>query len=377
MLQSALGSELRMEELAYWVAVSRVSGIGRVRLHRLRAHFGTLESAWSAPADALKQAGLDGRTVERFCEARRGADPALELARLKQHGIEALTCENPRYPRRLLEVSDCPAVLYVRGKLPEEEALLLAVVGTRNPTQYGKQVATELVEGLVEQGVVIVSGLARGIDTVAHRETLKRGGTTLAVLASGLDLVYPGENLNLAQEIRLRGALVSEHPPGVKPRVESFPMRNRIMSGLSLGVLVVEAGERSGALITAHQAVDQNREVFAVPGSVFSSQSKGTNHLIQAGEAKLVTSPADVLEEIGVASCTTRPTPSTLVQGDSVQIRLLGEMDATPVHSDELARRLALPSQDVSAALALLELQGVVCNVGNMQYIVSRRWRTG
>ncbi|MBN1855858.1 MAG: DNA-processing protein DprA [Dehalococcoidia bacterium] len=311
-----------------------------------------------------------------FCEARCEANPGVELDRLKQHGIAALTCENPRYPRRLLEVSDCPAVLYVRGTLPCEDTLLLAVVGSRGPTQYGKQVATELVEGLVEQGVVIVSGLARGIDTVAHRETLDRGGTTVAVLASGLDLVYPGENLRLAQEIRLRGALVSEHPPGVKPRMESFPMRNRIMSGLSRGVLVIEAGERSGALITAHQAVDQNREVFAVPGSVFSPQSRGTNHLIQSGEAKLVTSPADVLEELGVAPCEPRAVQSTLAQADSAQMRLLAEMDATPVHSDELARRLALPSQDVSAALSLLELQGVVRNVGNMQYIVSRRWRT-
>ncbi|MCK5213449.1 MAG: DNA-processing protein DprA, partial [Dehalococcoidia bacterium] len=343
-----------MEELAFWVAVSRVSGIGRVRLRRLREYFGTLEHAWSASPEILKHAGLDLRTVERFCDARRNADPGLELEKLKRHGIDALTCEDSRYPRRLLEVSDCPAVLYVRGRLPDDDAPLLAVVGTRGPTQYGKQVAAELVEGLVEQGIVIVSGLARGIDTVAHRETLKRGGTTMAVLASGLDLVYPGENLNLAQEIRQSGALVSEHPPGVKPRVESFPMRNRIMSGLSLGVLVVEAGERSGALITAHQAVDQNREVFAVPGSIFSSQSKGSNHLIQSGEAKLVTCPADVLEELDVAWRIASPVQSTLAQADSVQMRLLAEMGATPVHSDALGRQLGLPSHDVSAALALL-----------------------
>ena len=364
-----------MEELAYWVAVSRVNGIGRVRLGRLKEHFGTLERAWVATDGELRTAGLDERTIERFCQSRQLTDPASELGKLKQHGIQALTCEDQRYPRRLLEVWDCPSVLYVRGQLPHDEAPLIAVVGTRRPTAYGRQVTAELVEGLVERGVVIVSGLARGIDTIAHRETLERGGTTLAVLASGLDLVYPGENLSLAQRIGRSGALVSEHPPGVKPRPESFPMRNRIMSGLSRGVLVIEAGERSGALITAHQGVDQNREVFAVPGSILSPESKGTNRLIQEG-AKLVRTAEDVLEELGLDLSHHEPSPPRLAQADSVQIRLLAEMSATPVHSDELARRLTLPSHDVSAALALLELQGVVRNIGNMQYVVSQRWRS-
>ena len=364
-----------MEELAYWVAVSRVSGIGRVRLGRLKEHFGTLERAWGATSGELRSAGLSERTAEQFCQSRQLIDPESELKALKQHGIEALTSDDPRYPRRLLEVADSPSVLYVRGQLPDDGASLVAVVGTRRPTAYGRQVAAELVEGLVEHGVVIVSGLARGIDTIAHRETLERGGTTLAVLASGLDLVYPGENLSLAQRIRRSGALVSEHPPGVKPRPESFPMRNRIMSGLSRGVLVIEAGERSGALITAYQAIDQNRDVFAVPGSILSPQSKGANRLIQEG-AKLIRTVGDVLEELGIGLSDHEAPPPRLTQADSVQIRILAEMDASPVHSDELARRLALPSRDVSAALALLELQGVVRNVGNMQYVVSRRWRS-
>ncbi len=364
-----------MEELAYWVAVSRVNGVGRVRLGRLREHFGTIETAWGATHGQLRSAGLDERTAEQFCQSRQLIDPGSELGKLKQHGIEALTCEDHRYPRRLLEVGDCPPVLYVRGQLPDHEAPLVAVVGTRRPTAYGRQVAAELVEGLVEHGVMIVSGLARGIDTIAHRETLERGGTTIAVLASGLDLVYPGENLGLAQRIRRSGALVSEYPPGVKPRPESFLMRNRIMSGLSLGVLIVEAGERSGALRTAHLGADQNREVFAVPGSILSPESKGTNRLIQEG-AKLVRTVEDVLEELDVELPDHKLPPPRLAQADSVQIQLLAEMSATPVHSDELARRLALPSHDVSAALALLELQGVVRNTGNMQYIVSQRWRS-
>ncbi len=364
-----------MKERSYWIALSRIPGIGRVRLRRLRDYFGLLEAAWHAPEAELKNAGLDVTTRARLCAIRSECDPSSELSRLAQHGITALTCDDDGYPRRLLELHDSPAVLYVRGDLPTNETPVVAVVGTRSPTTYGRQIAAEMVDGLVEHGVVVASGLARGIDTIAHRETLKHGGRTVAVLACGLDLVYPSENSALAQRIIGSGALVSEYPPGVKPRPESFPMRNRIMSGLSSGVLVIEAGERSGALITAHQALDQNRDVCAVPGSVFSPQSRGTNNLIRAGEARLVTRVEDVLEEIGI-STTAPTTPPILQQADTVQMRILGEMGATPVHSDELARRLGLASSEVSAALVLLELQGVVSNVGNMQYVVARRWRT-
>jgi DNA processing protein len=342
-----------MEERAFWIAVSRISGIGRARLRRLRDRFGSLQTAWEASEADLRHAGLDSATAARFCAARGECDPSAEMARLGAHGITALTCEDQGYPRRLVEVRDGPAVLYVRGELPSDDMPVVAVVGTRSPTTYGRQIAAEMVDGLVEHGVVVASGLARGVDTIAHRETLERGGRTVAVLACGLDLVYPAENSALARRIISSGALVSEYPPGVKPRPESFPMRNRILSGLSMGVLVIEAGERSGALITAHQALDQNRDVCAVPGSVSSPQSRGTNLLIRSGEA-----------------------PQRFQQADAVQTRILGEMGATPVHSDELARRLCLASSEVSAALVLLELQGVVSNVGNMQYVVSRRWRS-
>jgi DNA processing protein len=252
--------------------------------------------------------------------------------------------------------------------------LLLAIVGTRRPTAYGKQAASELVDGLTSSGVVTVSGLARGIDTMVHRETLEREGTTVAVLAAGLDAVYPAENLALARRILASGALVSEHPPGVKLRKENFLRRNRIMSGLSRGTVVVEAGEHSGALATARNALDQNREVFALPGSVFSPESRGTNHLIQRGEAKLVLSAEDVLAEFGLDASTTRDNTRRPLQADALQVRLLAEMGASPVHSDDLARRLSVSSQEVSAALTLLELQGVVQDLGGMQYVVSSRW---
>ncbi|MFW6055943.1 MAG: DNA-processing protein DprA [Chloroflexota bacterium] len=364
-----------MDERAYWVAISRIPGIGRVRLRRLRDQFGSLQTAWTAPESALKAAGLDTHTVGRFCAIRNETDPSREISLLSRHGITALTYEDAAYPQRLLELRDGPAVLYVRGELPTEDTPIVAVVGTRSPTTYGRQLTAEIVDGLVDHGVMVASGLARGIDTIAHRETLERNGRTLAVLACGLDMVYPSENSSLARRIISAGALVSEYAPGVKPRPESFPMRNRILSGLSQGVLVIEAGQRSGALITAHQALDQNRDVCAVPGSVLSPQSRGTNHLIRAGEARLVTCAEDVLEEIGV-SVRSNPATERPHQVDTVQARILGAMGATPLHSDELARRLSIASNEVSAALALLELQGVVSNVGNMQYVVSRRWRT-
>jgi DNA processing protein len=364
-----------MEEIAYWITLSRVAGIGRARLRRLKEYFGTLDRVWCASAGQLRSTGLDEKTLGHLLEARSTLDPDAELVRLKQCGIQALAADDERYPARLREAPDGPAVLYVRGSLPRDEAPLVAVVGTRRPTSYGRQATAELVDGLVSRGVVIVSGLAIGIDTVAHRQTLEQGGTTVAVIASGLDLVYPAENLSLAQRITGQGALVSEYPPGVKPRPESFLLRNRIMSGLSLGVVVVEAGERSGALRTAHAAVDQDREVFALPGSIFSTQSRGTNRLIQEG-AKLVRSVEDILVELGMEAATHESCPPLPAQADAVQVRVLAAMSSTPLHADDLARELVLPSGEVSAALTLLELQGLVQDMGNMQYVVSPRWRT-
>lgn len=365
-----------MDELGYWVALSRVAGIGNGRLRHLKRHFGSLERAWSASSADLRASGLDERLANLLCQSRETLSPETELARLQQYGVEALTVDDPRYPTLLSEAPDCPPVLYVRGTLPAPERLLLAVVGTRRPTTYGKQATAELIDGLVSAGVVTVSGLARGIDTVVHRETLERNAVTIAVLAGGLDTVYPAENLALARRILISGALVSEHPPGVKLRRESFLRRNRIMSGLSRGTVVVEAGEHSGALATARNALDQNREVFAVPGSVFSPESRGTNGLIQRGEAKLVLSASDILTEFGIDGPSSNGLPRRPIQVDAVQVRLLGELGATPIHPDDLARRLDLSSQEVTAALTLLELQGVVQDVGSMQYVVSGRWQS-
>lgn len=363
-----------MNELGFWVALSRVSGIGYGRLRLLKAHFGSLERAWGATHDELRAAGFDDNLATQLCRSRESLSPESELARLHQFGVEAFTLDDPQYPPLLAQAPDCPPVLYVRGTLPTPDHLLLAVVGTRRPTAYGRQATAEIVDGLVSHGVVTVSGLARGIDTMVHRETLDREGVTVAVLAAGLDAVYPAENLSLARRILASGALLSEHPPGVRLRKENFLRRNRIMSGLSRGTVVIEAGEHSGALATARNAIDQNRDVFALPGNVYSPESRGTNQLIQRGEAKLILSAMDILSEYGVSESSEGPRPKALQQADTMQVRLLSEMGTSPIHCDDLARRLGFTSQEVSAALTLLELQGAVRDVGGMQYVVSSRW---
>ena len=295
-----------------------------------------------------------------------------EMERLEHHGVDALICEGPAYPSRLKEIYDYPPVLYVRGKLPADDEPCLAIVGTRRPTVYGRQVTEEIVADLARSSITIISGLARGIDSVAHRTALDAGGKTVAVFGSGLDIVYPGENAKLAQAIAEHGALVSEYPLGVKPKAENFPLRNRIMSGLSLGVLVVEAGERSGALITAQQAMEQNREVFAVPGSILSPASQGTNRLIQEG-AKLVRNHTDILEELNLTIVVQQAEIKEFSPANEVESAILKQLGPEPNHIDEICRRSGLTMSEVSSTLAMLELKGIARQVGSMNYVLARR----
>jgi len=233
-------------------------------------------------------------------------------------------------------------------------------------------VTEEIAADLARSKITIISGLARGIDSVAHRAALDAGGKTVAVFASGLDIIYPGENANLAHAIMENGALVSEHPLGVKPKPENFPLRNRIMSGLSLGVLVVEAGERSGALITAHQALEQNREVFAIPGSILSPASQGTNRLIQEG-AKLVRNYTDILQELNLTMIVQQAEIKEFSPTDEVESAILKHLSAEPSHIDEICRRSGLTMPEVSSTLAMLELKGIARQVGSMNYVLARR----
>src|SRR3990170_5019405 len=344
---------LRMDrsELQYWVAFGRVPQIGRARIALLEAHFGRLEDAWKAGPAGLQAAGVTGAALSALLAARDGIQPESELDKIDRLGIRALTWHDEAYPAGLKEIFDRPPVLYARGQLTAADAWAVGVVGTRRATVYGRQAAEELSEGLARNNVTVVSGLARGIDSIAHKAALKAGGRSIAVLACGLDMVYPPENLRLAQEVMERGALVSDYPLGTQPRSEFFPRRNRIMVGLSLGILVIEGDLKSGALITARQALDENREVFAVPGSIYSPTFRGTNWLIQHGQAKLVTKIEDVLEELNLTMASHQMEAKELLPADETEARLLRLLSSEPIYIDDLRRESQLPISTVSSAL--------------------------
>lgn len=362
------------EDTKYWVGFNNIPGIGRVRLAQLESYFGSLEQAWKASPGELAKAGLDSATLRTISQNRDAISPDAEMEKLEHFGVDILTCNDTRYPARLKEIYDYPPVLYVRGSIQPEDEWCLAVVGTRRATVYGRQVTEELTSDLARSGITIVSGLARGIDTIAHRSALEAGGRTLAVFACGLDIVYPAENERLARQIIEKGALISEYALGTKPRAENFPRRNRILSGLSLGVLVTEAGETSGAMITARMALEQNREVMAIPGSILSPASHGTNSLIQEG-AKLVREPADILEELNLTTVTRQIEMREILPESETESVLMQHLGAEPTHIDEVCRATGLPAATVSGTLAMMELKGLVKQVSTMNYVLAREAR--
>ena len=360
------------EEIKYWVGFTRVPGIGKARLTALKEHFGSLQTAWLAAKVDLMRAGLDEKTADNVVSCRAGFFGDAELQMLDKYHVSVVTCESPGYPALLKETSDYPAVLYIRGELKPADETSVAVVGTRRSTAYGRQVTEELVTNLAANGITIVSGLAKGIDTVAHRTALASGGRTIAVFACGLDVVYPPENMKLACDIITNGALVSEFPLGTKPKAEHFPRRNRILSGLSKGVIVVESGETGGALITANFAAEQNREVFAVPGPIFSAMSKGPNRLIQEG-AKLVRNHLDVLEELNLSETSKQLEMKDLSAPDGIESVILKCVASGPTHIDEICRETGLNTATIASSLAIMELNGLVRHLGGMSYVQGRQ----
>ncbi len=357
-----------MEDLGYWLVFNRVVGIGPARLRALLQYFGNLRAAWEADEEAWRAAGLDQRTVRNLAEARRRLHPDRERERLERSGAVALTWEDPAYPLLLRRIPDPPPVLFVRGRLREEDRWALAIVGTRRPTAYGRQAAEWFSRELARAGIPIVSGLARGIDAIAHEGALKAGGRTIAVLPCGVDRVYPLEHARLAARILESGALVSELPLGMPAEPGNFPARNRLISGLAVGVLVVEAGATSGALITAAHAAEQGREVFAIPGSIFSPTSQGTNRLIRDG-ATPVTSPQELLEALNWSTAAQQVEVQLQLPADPIEARLLEVLSREPQHIDEIARAAGLPIAQVSSALAMMELKGLARHLGAMHYV--------
>jgi DNA processing protein len=293
------------------------------------------------------------------------------MEKLERLGVTVLTTGDPAYPARLREIYNAPPILYVRGNLTPQDDNSIAVVGTRSPSVYGRELAARIVPELVRSGLTVVSGLARGVDSVAHHAALQAGGRTIAVLGSGIDVIYPAENRGLFNHILAGGAVVTEYPLGTKPDAFNFPARNRIISGLSLGAVVVEAQPGSGALITADYALEQNREVFAFPGRVTDKGSAGCNRLIREGRAKLVSSTEDILEELDLTVAVQQLEIKAVLPANDEEGRLLALLSHEPVHVDDLSRQSALPAPTVASTLMMLELKGAVRQVGTMSYTLA------
>ncbi|MBI2955456.1 MAG: DNA-protecting protein DprA [Chloroflexi bacterium] len=364
-----------MDTARYWVGFTLVPGIGPVRLRRLLDHFGDIERAWRADPHHYARAGLDAKLAEALVAARGRVDLDEQMRRIARHGVDILTWDDSRYPERLKHIYASPSVLYLKGEILPQDDWSIAVIGTRRASIYGKQVTEQLVAGLVANHITILSGLARGIDSYAHQACLDAGGRTIAVLGSGLDVIYPPENARLARRIIDNGALLSEYPLGTKPDANNFPQRNRIVSGMSLGTLVVEGDTGSGAMLTAGFALDQGREVFAVPGSIFHHTSKGTNKLIQRGAAKLVVTAQDILEELNLTMAPQQMEMRELLPENPAEAAVLRALSVEPVHIDEICRASGLAISEVSASLAMMELKGMVKHLGGMNYVLGQARR--
>jgi DNA processing protein len=363
------------DRVRYWVGFSKVRGIGPVRLRNLLEYFGSIELAWNADPGELRAIGLDKRSVENFLKTRSQVDLDRELKHLAELNVTVITWDDPDYPDLLSKIPDPPPVLYVRGSLVPQDEWALAVVGTRRATAYGKECTRLLVSDIARVGVTVVSGLAYGIDTEAHWATIKAGGRTLAVLGSGIDVIYPAENRKLADQITEQGAVISEYPLGTRPEAGNFPRRNRIISGLSLGVLFVEGGLKSGARITTDYALDQGREVFAVPGSILRQSGAGPNYLIQNG-AKLIATANDILEELNLTQIVQHVEAREIIPDNDTEAVLLKQLSLEPIHADELGHTTGLSAAQVASTLTLMELKGMVRQVGVMNYVLARETLT-
>ncbi len=360
-----------MDEKKYWVGFNLIKGIGAVRMLGLVTYFGDLESAWGADPTSLAEAGLGVKLVERVMAARKNVDLDQVWEKIESQGIKILTWQDEAYPTRLKEIDQPPPVMYIRGEYLQDDLFAVAIVGTRRITPYGRQVTEELAAFLGSNGITVISGLARGVDAIAHHAALKAGGRTIGILGSGVDKIYPPEHQKLAEQMIERGAIISDYVPGTPPDASNFPPRNRIISGLSLAVVVIEAGETSGALITAGFAAEQGREIFSVPGSIFAPQSKGTNKLIQNGALPLL-SVNDLMQALDFNRIGEHKTARKILPTDETEARLLNILSNESMHVDEIRNQAELPIEKVSATLALMELKGMVRQLGGMNYVAVR-----
>jgi len=358
-------------DLPYWLAFNVFSGIGPQRFKVLLEYFKTAKAAYEAEADIWRKLGLPQDLVENFLKFRQEFNPQKFLEKIKIKNIKVITLADKTYPELLRQIADAPPVLYIKGEIRQEDSLAIAVVGTRKISPYGREVTEILTRDLAASGLTIVSGMARGVDTLAHKTAIEAGGRTIAVLGCGVDLIYPPENRGLYEEIIQHGAVVSEVPPGKYVARGIFPARNRIISGLSLGVLVTEGAEDSGSLITARDAANQGREVFAVPGPITSSLSAGPSILIKEG-AKLVYHVSDILEELDIKAKIKKQIAKRILPENPEEEKLLKILGEGQLHIDEIVRISGMETGKVSSLLTLMEIKGKVKNLGGMIYALTR-----
>jgi len=361
------------DELKYFNAFNLFPEIGAIRFKKLLSYFPSLKTAWQASFQEFRQAGLDEKTSQKICDNRKNINPDKEFEKLSKQGIDILTIQDKSYPKILKEIHDPPVLLYIKGQFKPADDFCLAIIGTRKPTSYGIQAVTDLTRKLSSAGLTIVSGLALGIDTLAHRACLNANGRTIAVIGSGIDLpsIYPQTNRKLAEQISDSGAVISEYPLGTQAMPYHFPARNRIISGLSLGTLVIEAAQKSGTFLTANHALSQNRQVFAIPGPIYSQNSIGPNNLIKMG-AKLVSDAQDVLEELNLSSAIEYKEARQILPDNQEEKLILDIMSDEPIHIDKIIFRTKLDTSAVSSTLTLMEMKGKIRNLGGMNYVIAR-----
>lgn len=363
---------MKENSLQYWLAWNKISDIGPKRFSKLIEYFGSPDVAWQAKSGEIsKILNLSSKISSRLFEEKNNIIPERELDLIHKFKVNVLTIEDAQYPKNLKTIHYPPPVLYFKGTITESDKSSISIVGSRKATYYGKMVAEKLSKDLALAGLTIISGLARGIDTAAHKGTLSVNGRTIAVLGCGINHIYPPENRRLAQEIQESGAVISEFPLFTLPERQNFPRRNRVISGLSLGTVVVEAAEKSGALITADFALDQGREVFAIPGNINSPLSNGSHNLIKQG-AKLVNNYQDILEEIHIAlpqktaEKEVAAKDISLTEEEKIIYRLITK---EPVQIDEIIATSKLPAGKVSEMLLNLELKDLIKEIEGKRFI--------
>ncbi|MFH1563239.1 MAG: DNA-processing protein DprA [Nitrospirota bacterium] len=357
-----------------WIQLNMITGIGPMRFATLLKHFGSPQAILSANASNLSQVkGIGPQLAQRIIEEKDKVKVDAELEKVEKEGVTVLTLDSEDYPMNLKSIYDPPPVLYLKGKLQPDDRLSIAMVGSRAATTYGKTIAERLAAELVHAGFTIISGLARGIDVASHRSAIDSNGRTIAVLGCGIDIIYPPENKKLFYEIIEHGAIITEFPIGTPPEKFNFPQRNRIISGLSLGTVIVEAPLKSGALITADCALEQNREVFAVPGSVGSRLSQGTHQLIKQG-AKLTESAEDIIEELELFRDALKNIPQVK---KNTEIALSTDEDKLyqfissiePQHIDTISCLSQMTAAQVAGVLIQLEIKGVIKQLMGKRFI--------